>query len=72
MRVNYGRKEESPLGSSKNGVTDWAGSSDKAGITAGPKGLSEAGNIPTFDAGPMPIFDSMLPQDASGVKGLWQ
>lgn len=57
---NYVRIEESPSGNSKNGVTDGASDSGKAGITARPEGLSEGGHPSAEKTEPMHSFNSSI------------
>ena len=65
---NYVRIEESPSSNSKNGVTDGAGNSGKAGVTARPEGLPEGGNPSTMNAEPTPLFNNSISQTAPGVN----
>ena len=59
---------ESPSGNSKNGVTDGAANTGKAGVTAGPEGLSEGGNPSTPSAEPTPLFNNSIRRFASVVN----
>ena len=65
---NYVRIEESPSGNSKNGVTDGAGDSGKAGVTARPEGLPEGGNPSATNTEPTPLFNNSIPKTPSDVK----
>ncbi len=64
---NYVRIEESPSGNSKNGVTDGAGDSGKAGVTARPEELSKGSDLAAA-AAPTLLSNSNIPNEQDSVN----